>query len=1477
MTHKKVLSVILTLLMLFGVITPTVLCVGAATRETVTAGDKVVVTGSSGYQFYYTADGGNGYYYGSYMDVVLSEHDGVDIDWASGAGKAYKAWCATYGAPVPSQNQEYLLTTGELRNGEYYYYDDGLKEYIPFDWALSVIKATEALAKKNGHLTGDLPAAYRMATEIAIRCITDTVEAEKLNVTSGYCSAAAQSFLDMVDWSVADFYGAVKTIYNNAKANLYEYAPPVTQVVATSVVATPYYSGDFLILGGFTLNVKVADVNPVLSSDTYNGVELAYSDTGKNLTIRIHKSFIKVNETIAWSFTLGGYTNGETYTMLCCVPIDENGNEISTDTVQKMMVYDSEPYVTAPVTKSGRYNTPEEKATVTVEKTDTDGNKLSGISFDLYSVGTNNALMFFDDAYTNSSGEASWTDLDLGYYFLTEGDNSGWEPHNQSSWTVQGATSAEYTTIGGKTGWKLYLGAGTTNVKVSAVNKRLLGSLKIVKTSEDGVVSGLKFKITGNGVDKTVTTGSDGTITVTDLLPGTYTVTETNVPTQYVAPASKTVTVQYNKTATVSFDNVLKRGSLKIVKTSEDGVVSGLKFKITGNGVDKTVTTGSDGTISVSDLLPGTYTVTETNVPTQYVTPASKTVTVQYNKTATVSFDNVLKRGSLKIVKTSEDGVVSGLSFKITGNGVDKTVTTGSDGTITVTDLLPGTYTVTETNVPSQYVAPSSKTVTVQYNKTATVSFDNVLKRGSLKIVKTSEDGVVSGLKFKITGNGVDKTVTTGSDGTITVTDLLPGTYTVTETNVPTQYVAPSSKTVTVQYNKTATVSFDNVLKKAQVIVFKTSYNNVVDGIEFTLSGNGYVSTGVTEAGGLLVFTDVPIYNSNGEKIKYTLTENIGSGGFSSYPVFSSEDVTLLSILNYTTFEIGEGDNVVNVYNPERTGEIMVMKNSDLGKKNGFTFVLEGVVDGKTVFSTEGVTNHNGELVFSTVPVYDRNGNTIIYTLSEKPTALYQTMTPVEVDLTAEGAFYYEHSYTNILKPGELQIVKTADDGLVAGVKFVVTSSLGKTWTVYTDADGKATLSDLDVYQNGRYVTYTVTEADVPLRYEDPGETRTFTFENAMDEATEETVYFLQTEAFHNSLKTGSVVITKTAEDGAVDGFKFMISSDNGYSETITLIPDDGFAYGEVVGLPVFNADNQYIKYTVTEVETPERYIAPKPQTFTFKDVSDGGRVVAIEAHNALRKGQIELIKTSEDGCLTGFKFRITSSAGYDKTITLEALEDDGFAYGTVSGLPIFDADGEYVVYTVTEVETPERYLALPSVSFTFADKLASMPEKAVYTYSVEVHNVLKRMDLTVVKTNIDNVPLSGALFALECSADGGETWLPVTEEIINFSSSQHVTENLFLSDENGEIDVSGLIACYRYRLIETEAPEGYMLLASPVVVDSADLTQTEICVEVTVVNHAQLLLPTTGESGFKLIPISALFLCLAIWLGIGKRKKTIN
>ena len=93
------------------------------------------------------------------------------------------------------------------------------------------------------------------------------------------------------------------------------------------------------------------------------------------------------------------------------------------------------------------------------------------------------------------------------------------------------------------------------------------------------------------------------------------------------------------------------QGTAKIIKTSEDGVVSGLQIRVTGNGIDKTYTTDSKG--QITDTLPaGTYTVTEINTPGRYNTPASQSLTVTDGGTATVTFSNTLKKGYVEIYKT---------------------------------------------------------------------------------------------------------------------------------------------------------------------------------------------------------------------------------------------------------------------------------------------------------------------------------------------------------------------------------------------------------------------------------------------------------------------------------------------------------------------------------------------------------------------------------------------------------------------------------------------------------------------------------------------------------------------------------------------------------------------------------------------------------------------------------------------------------
>lgn len=279
---------------------------------------------------------------------------------------------------------------------------------------------------------------------------------------------------------------------------------------------------------------------------------------------------------------------------------------------------------------------------------------------------------------------------------------------------------------------------GYLNIKVS------LGSAKIVKTSEDGKVSGITFTITGNGVNKTVTTGANGEIKIDNLSPGTYTVTEV-VEDRYEPQTAKTVTVVSGQTATVSFNNTLKRGDLKIVKTSEDGIVSGVPFVVSGNGITKNVTTDANGEIKIKGLLPGTYTVTEQHKD-YYEPQASKTVTVEYNKTATVSFDNVLKRGDLTVTKTAEDNFVEGMRFhlygtSLSGEKVDVYAYTDKNGVAVFEDILIGeNYTVKEVNTAIRYVIPESQGAVIEWNKVTEVKFHNVLKKWRADVFKLDND-----------------------------------------------------------------------------------------------------------------------------------------------------------------------------------------------------------------------------------------------------------------------------------------------------------------------------------------------------------------------------------------------------------------------------------------------------------------------------------------------------------------------------------------------------------------------------------------------------------------------------------------------------------------------------------------------------------------------------------------------------------------
>ena len=256
-------------------------------------------------------------------------------------------------------------------------------------------------------------------------------------------------------------------------------------------------------------------------------------------------------------------------------------------------------------------------------------------------------------------------------------------------------------------------------------------------------------------------------------------------------------------------------GDMKLVKTSEDGIVAGINFIVTGaNGFSKTVTTNANGEIDISDLVPGIYTITEENID-RYVPNQSQTITVSSGKTSSVSFYNILKKFRVTVTKQDYEkghaqgdaklgGAVYGL-YK--GDELIAQYTTDSNGSFTTDYFVCGTdWTVREITPSEGYllndtvykVGADPKDYTVEYNNAPDMTVMEQVIKGKISIIKHTDDGETQietpekGAEFQVylksSGSFVnaDKderdTIVCDQDG-FASTKLLPyGIYTVHQT-----------------------------------------------------------------------------------------------------------------------------------------------------------------------------------------------------------------------------------------------------------------------------------------------------------------------------------------------------------------------------------------------------------------------------------------------------------------------------------------------------------------------------------------------------------------------------------------------------------------------------------------------------------------------------------------------------------------------
>ena len=382
-------------------------------------------------------------------------------------------------------------------------------------------------------------------------------------------------------------------------------------------------------------------------------------------------------------------------------------------------------------------------------------------------------------------------------------------------------------------------------VKAEMTNKKKSGSIKVTKTTTGNLnIEGIKFFATGiSDTNKDLkfeaTTNENGVAMFDKLVIGKYVITEdgSTVPAAYLTADEQEVTVEYNETAEVAFENIEKTGSITVHKTTEGQKnIEGITFYLRGTSdsgreINIPATTDKDGVAVFENVPIGTYSIIEDEetVPYGYLVADEKEVTVIYSETVDAEIINNEQTGTIKVHKRTESDLnISGITFYLKGTSdsgreINIPATTDKDGVAVFENVPVGTYMVIEDEktVPYGYLVAAEKEVTVTYAETVDTDILNEEQTGTIQIhKKTADMSNVEGIRFILsgisdTGREINIPAITDKDGLAKFEGVPVGTYTITEdgSTVPYGYLVADSKQVTVAYAQT--VDTDMVNEKA--------------------------------------------------------------------------------------------------------------------------------------------------------------------------------------------------------------------------------------------------------------------------------------------------------------------------------------------------------------------------------------------------------------------------------------------------------------------------------------------------------------------------------------------------------------------------------------------------------------------------------------------------------------------------------------
>ena len=450
-----------------------------------------------------------------------------------------------------------------------------------------------------------------------------------------------------------------------------------------------------------------------------------------------------------------------------------------------------------------------------------------------------------------------------------------------------------------------------------------LGDMKLVKTSEDGIVAGINFIVTGaNGFSKTVTTNANGEIDISDLVPGIYTITEENID-RYVPNQSQTITVSSGKTSSVSFYNILKKFRVTVTKQDYEkghaqgdaklgGAVYGL-YK--GDELIAQYTTDSNGSFTTDYFVCGTdWTVREITPSEGYllndtvykVGADPKDYTVEYNNAPDMTVMEQVIKGKISIIKHTDDGETQietpekGAEFQVylksSGSFVnaDKderdTIVCDQDG-FASTKLLPyGIYTVHQTKGWAGRELITDFDVFINKDgKTYKFLINNKNFESYLKVVKLDKETgkriPYEGAAFEIYDSNNHRitmqytypqvtsihTFYTNKEGYLITPEKLPyGDYTLKEVQAPYEYVLDDTPIPFV-------ISQENASTDTGVTVVKVKARDVAQKGVINITKTGEIFSSVEENNGV-----------------YTPKYSVGNLKGAVFEIYAAEDITTL-------------------------------------------------------------------------------------------------------------------------------------------------------------------------------------------------------------------------------------------------------------------------------------------------------------------------------------------------------------------------------------------------------------------------------------------------------------------------------------------------------------------------------------------------------------------------------------------------------